>query len=108
MARWALPSRPCVVAAPSGRKRWQRYDTHTVVAPVGVAAGRSDEGHERGCAGPLEVDRCHGGEQRFGTPFVEMNNEKIAADRRYIAAGSVTALLDDPDRLPSLPAAPRT
>jgi hypothetical protein len=31
----------------------------------------------------------------------------IAANRRYIAAGSVAALLDDIDRLPSLPATPR-
>jgi putative transposase len=43
-----------------------------------------------------------------GALLVEMNDEMIAADRRYIAAGSVAALLDDPDRLPSLPAAPRT
>ena len=43
-----------------------------------------------------------------GALLVEMNDEMIAADRRYIAAGSVAALLDDTDRLPSLPAAPRT
>ncbi len=43
-----------------------------------------------------------------GALLVEMNDEMIAADRRYIAAGSVAALLDDDDRLPSLPAAPRT
>jgi putative transposase len=43
-----------------------------------------------------------------GALLVEMNDEMIAADRRYIAAGSVAALLDDNDRLPSLPAAPRT
>jgi putative transposase len=43
-----------------------------------------------------------------GALLVEMNDEMIAADRRYIAAGSVAALLDDHDRLPSLPAAPRT
>jgi len=42
-----------------------------------------------------------------GALLVEMNDEMIAADRRYIAAGSVAALLDDEDRLPSLPAAPR-
>lgn len=43
-----------------------------------------------------------------GALLVEMNDEMIASDRRYIAAGSVAALLDDQDRLPSLPAAPRT
>jgi putative transposase len=43
-----------------------------------------------------------------GALLVEMNDEMIAADRRYIAAGSVAALLEDTDRLPSLPAAPRT
>ena len=43
-----------------------------------------------------------------GALLVEMNDEMIAADRRYIAAASVAALLDDPDRLPSLPVAPRT
>ncbi|MFA9432255.1 IS256 family transposase [Egicoccus sp. AB-alg2] len=43
-----------------------------------------------------------------GALLVEINDEMIAADRRYIAAGSVAALLDDKDRLPSLPAAPRT
>ena len=43
-----------------------------------------------------------------GALLIEMNDEMIAAHRRYIAADSVTALLDDPDRLPSLPAAPRT
>ncbi|GGI09341.1 IS256 family transposase [Egicoccus halophilus] len=42
-----------------------------------------------------------------GALLVEMNDEMIAADRRYIAAGSVAALLEDEDRLPSLPAAPR-
>jgi hypothetical protein len=31
----------------------------------------------------------------------------IAAERRYIAAASVAAVLEDNDRLPSLPAAPR-
>jgi hypothetical protein len=43
-----------------------------------------------------------------GALLVEMNDEMIAADRRDIAAGYVAALLDDNDRLPSLPAAPRT
>jgi hypothetical protein len=37
-----------------------------------------------------------------------MNDEMIAADRRYLAAGSAAALLEDNGRLPSLPAAPRT
>jgi putative transposase len=37
----------------------------------------------------------------LGALLVEMNDEMIAAS-------SVAALLDDPDRLPSLPAAPRT
>jgi hypothetical protein len=32
----------------------------------------------------------------------------IVAERRYIAAGSVTELLDDNDRLSSRPAAART
>jgi putative transposase len=43
-----------------------------------------------------------------GALLVEINDEMIAAERRYIAAGSVAAVLDDHDRLPSLPAAPRT
>ena len=43
-----------------------------------------------------------------GALLVEVNDEMIAAERRYIAAASVAALLDDNDRLPSLPAAPRT
>jgi putative transposase len=43
-----------------------------------------------------------------GALLVEINDEMIAAERRYIAAGSVAAVLDDNDRLPSLPAAPRT
>ena len=43
-----------------------------------------------------------------GALLVEMNDERLATDRRYIAAGCVAALLNDPDRPPSLPAAPRT
>ena len=43
-----------------------------------------------------------------GALLVEINDEMVAAERRYIAAASVAALLDDEDRLPSLPAAPRT
>lgn len=43
-----------------------------------------------------------------GALLVEINDEMIAADRRYIAAASITTLLDDPTELPSLPAAPRT
>lgn len=43
-----------------------------------------------------------------GALLVEINDEMIAADRRYIAAASVAVLLDDDIELPSLPAAPRT
>ena len=43
-----------------------------------------------------------------GALLVEINDEMVAAERRYIAAASVAALLEDDDRLPSLPAAPRT
>ena len=43
-----------------------------------------------------------------GALLVEINDEMIAADRRYIAAASVAVLLDDDTELPSLPAAPRT
>jgi putative transposase len=42
-----------------------------------------------------------------GALLVEINDEMIAADRRYIAAASVAVLLDDDNQLPSLPAAPR-
>ena len=42
-----------------------------------------------------------------GALLVEANDEMIASQRRYIAAASVAAVLDDTDRLPSLPAAPR-
>jgi transposase-like protein len=41
-----------------------------------------------------------------GALLVEINDEMIAADRRYIAAASVALLLDDDNPLPSLPAAP--
>lgn len=43
----------------------------------------------------------------IGALLVELNDEMIAADRRYIAAASVAVLLDDNNQLPSLPAAPR-
>jgi transposase-like protein len=44
-----------------------------------------------------------------GALLVEVNDEMISADKRYIAEGSVAALIDrDNDQLPSLPAAPRT
>jgi hypothetical protein len=39
---------------------------------------------------------------------VEINDEMIAAERRYIAAASVADLVDHNTQLPSLPAAPRT
>ena len=42
-----------------------------------------------------------------GALLVEVNDEMIAAERRYIAAASVAAVLDPADALPSLPAAPR-
>ena len=42
-----------------------------------------------------------------GALLVEVNDEMIAAERRYIAAASVAAVLDPADELPSLPAAPR-
>ena len=43
-----------------------------------------------------------------GALLVELNDEMVAAERRYIAAASLTDLLDDHIELPSLPAAPRT
>lgn len=43
-----------------------------------------------------------------GALLVEVNDEMIAAERRYIAAASVATVLDPDDELPSLPAAPRT
>jgi putative transposase len=42
-----------------------------------------------------------------GALLAEINDEMVAADRRYIAAASVAVLLDDHNQLPSLPAAPR-
>jgi hypothetical protein len=39
--------------------------------------------------------------------LVEINDEMIAAERRYIAAASVADLTDNPTEL-ALPAAPRT
>lgn len=42
-----------------------------------------------------------------GALLVEINDEMVAADRRYIAAASVAVLFDGDDQLPSLPAAPR-
>ena len=43
-----------------------------------------------------------------GALLVEVNDEMIAAERRYIAAASVATALNDNNQLPSLPAAPRT
>lgn len=43
-----------------------------------------------------------------GALLVEMNDEMIAADRRYIAEASVAALLEPDREVSSLPAAPRT
>ena len=43
-----------------------------------------------------------------GALLVELNDEMVAAERRYIAAASVVDLLDEHTELPSLPAAPRT
>lgn len=42
-----------------------------------------------------------------GALLVEVNDEMIAAERRYIAAATVTPLLEKGHQLPSLPAAPR-
>ena len=42
-----------------------------------------------------------------GALLVEINDEMIAAERRYIAAASVADLTDQPAEL-ALPAAPRT
>jgi putative transposase len=42
-----------------------------------------------------------------GALLVEINDEMVAADRRYIAAASVAVLFDGENQLPSLPAAPR-
>lgn len=42
-----------------------------------------------------------------GALLVEINDEMVAAERRYIAAASITPLLEKGDQLPSLPAAPR-
>ena len=45
----------------------------------------------------------------IGALLVEVNDEMISSDRRYIAAGSVATLTNrDENQLPSLPAAPRT
>jgi len=43
-----------------------------------------------------------------GALLVEINDEMIAAERRYIAAASLTPLLEKGDQAASLPAAPRT
>ena len=43
-----------------------------------------------------------------GALLVEINDEMIAAERRYMAAASITDLIDDHTQLPSLTAAPRT
>jgi transposase-like protein len=43
-----------------------------------------------------------------GALLVELNDEMVAAERRYIAAASIVELIDDHAELPSLPAAPRT
>ena len=43
-----------------------------------------------------------------GALLVEMNDEMLAADRRYIAEASVAALYDTDQEVTSLPAAPRT
>jgi transposase-like protein len=43
-----------------------------------------------------------------GALLVEINDEMIAAERRYIAAATLTPLLQKGDQLASLPAAPRT
>jgi len=44
-----------------------------------------------------------------GALLVEVNDEMISADKRYIAAASVAALTDrEENQIPSLPAAPRT
>ena len=40
--------------------------------------------------------------------LVEMNDEMIAADRRYIAEASLAALLEPDREVSPLPAAPRT
>jgi transposase-like protein len=43
-----------------------------------------------------------------GALLVDINDEMIAAERRYIAAATITALHQKEDQLTSLPAAPRT
>lgn len=43
-----------------------------------------------------------------GALLVEINDEMTAAERRYVAAASLTPLLEKGDQLTSLPAAPRT
>ncbi len=43
-----------------------------------------------------------------GALLVEINDEMIAAERRYIAAATLTPLLEKGDQVASLPAAPRT
>jgi putative transposase len=42
-----------------------------------------------------------------GALLVEVSDELIAAPRRYMAEVTLTTLIDQEDRLPSLPAAPR-
>lgn len=43
-----------------------------------------------------------------GALLVEVNDELIAAPRRYMAAATLTPLLPDDEEVLSLPAAPRT
>ncbi len=42
-----------------------------------------------------------------GALLVEVNDELVAAPRRYMAEATLSPLIDQEDRLPSLPAAPR-
>ena len=44
----------------------------------------------------------------IGALLVELNDEMISSDRRYITAGSLTPLTEETFELTSLPAAPRT
>jgi len=74
--------------------------THDSVA----SSSSSTSSHGRGASG-----RTHSASVicLVGALLVEINDQMVAAERRYIAAASVAELTTNPDEL-ALPAAPRT
>jgi len=58
---------------------------------------------------PSKLDHCPYSfpNESLGAPLVEINDEMIATDRRYIAAASVAEIDGIQPDLQSLPAAPR-